>query len=406
MSYDLMAFEASNAPKTKAEFLEWYQKQTEWGEDHGCNDPANTSPALRALYAELSKAYPDMNGSLPDEVFEAAEEAGTLTDYSIGRDVLYAAFAWSQAEPAYGLMRELCRKHGVGFFDAGGAGADVYLPDGTRMGEREDKPEGGTPGAPEDGELARRMMEFLDCPCELFAPMEDDDPLMEAFRKAREEGRSQGYWPVLVTVDETLMECLLMNSDPDSDGEEGWAFDAARVADYRREVLESELPDGAAVLERLVEERRSEAEDDDMDWDGEILGEMEGGEEVDRLGSYWNFDTRLTNPVILAKIPAANPWEIFAWLPFGAWNECPGTGALMAAAKRWHELWGAVPVAISHDELEFMLPAPVEEPGAMDLALEQYGFCPDVIDQCPEDGTVGRLADTLCRSRIWYFWWD
>ena len=25
----------------------------------------------------------------------------------------------------------------------------------------------------------------------------------------------------------------------------------------------------------------------------------------------------------MAKIPVKNPWEIFAYLPFGNWNECP-----------------------------------------------------------------------------------
>ena len=28
-----------------------------------------------------------------------------------------------------------------------------------------------------------------------------------------------------------------------------------------------------------------------------------------------------------------SPWEIFAYLPFGNWNECPDTPELMAVAK-------------------------------------------------------------------------
>ena len=36
-----------------------------------------------------------------------------------------------------------------------------------------------------------------------------------------------------------------------------------------------------------------------------------------------NDDTGMTYPLILAKIPVKNPWEIFAYLPFGNWNECP-----------------------------------------------------------------------------------
>lgn len=42
----------------------------------------------------------------------------------------------------------------------------------------------------------------------------------------------------------------------------------------------------------------------------------------------------------------------------------------------------------------------------MDAAVELYGFCPDVIDQGPEDATVGALADVLRQSTVWYLWWD
>ena len=48
---------------------------------------------------------------------------------------------------------------------------------------------------------------------------------------------------------------------------------------------------------------------------------------------------------------------------------------------------------MTHDELEFLLPAPVSQEKAMDAAVEQYGFCPDVIEQGPEEATVGALAD-------------
>jgi len=57
--------------------------------------------------------------------------------------------------------------------------------------------------------------------------------------------------------------------------------------------------------------------------------------------SYWNSDNDMTYPLILAKIPVKNPWELFAWLPFGNWNECPDTPELMAVAKYWFEQhWG------------------------------------------------------------------
>ena len=70
-----------------------------------------------------------------------------------------------------------------------------------------------------------------------------------------------------------------------------------------------------------------------MDWEEEIIGEIDGGINNDRFASYWDSDTNMTVQLILAKIPVKNTWEIFAYLPFGNWNECPDTLELMAVAK-------------------------------------------------------------------------
>ena len=256
-------------------------------------------------------------------------------------------------------------------------------------------------------DLAEAMMEYLDCECTYFPSMTDDDPIMSAYNYAKRESIKEGFVPVLIKADdEILWECLIMNSDPDSDGEDDFAFDPDKVAEYRKKMLSAPVENSKAVLEEMIGQRKEEAEDDDMDWDEEILGEMEGGYDNRRFSSYWNSDNNMTYPLILAKIPVKNPWEIFAYLPFGGWNECPNTPELMAVAKYWFEQHGAVPAAMSHDELEFLLPAPVPEEKAMDAAVELYGFCPDVIDQGPEDATVGALADVLRQSTVWYFWWD
>ena len=259
----------------------------------------------------------------------------------------------------------------------------------------------------EPSNLAEAMMEYLDCECTYFPSMTDDDPIMSAYNYAKRESVKEGFVPVLIKADdEILWECLIMNSDPDSDGEDDFAFDPDKVAEYRKKMLSAPVENSKAVLEEMIGQRKEEAEDDDMDWDEEILGEMEGRYDNRRFSSYWNSDNNMTYPLILAKIPLKNPWEIFAYLPFGGWNECPDTQSLMAVAKYWFEQYGAVPAAMTHDELEFLLPAPVSEKEAIDVAVEQYGFCPDVIDQGPEDATVGALADVLRQSTVWYFWWD
>lgn len=247
-------------------------------------------------------------------------------------------------------------------------------------------------------EYAQALMRYLDCPCQYFDPMLDDDPLMEAVEKAKTEG----FFPVIVPVDETLLECLVMNGDPDCDGMD---FDAEKVAAYRKRILESALPDWEDWISELQESQREDMEADGISWEEVFDNEdAEEPEANDRLCGYWDYDTEMTMPLILAKIPAKNPWEIFAWLPFGGWNECPDTLWQMAAAKHWYEKFGAVPAVVTHDVLEYILPEIPDPEDTHELALEQYAFCPDIVDQGV--GSVKTLEDGLALSNVWYFWWD
>lgn len=133
MSYDLMVFEKSKAPATKKEFMAWYEKQTEWSEDHDYQTINVSSPALQNWFMEMKETFPPMNGEYapaPDHLAEDENLESHTVDYCIGRDVIYAAFAWSMAEEAYELMRRLAQKHNVGFYGVSEDDA-IILPDGT-----------------------------------------------------------------------------------------------------------------------------------------------------------------------------------------------------------------------------------------------------------------------------------
>ncbi|AVP96852.1 hypothetical protein C7S18_06390 [Ahniella affigens] len=129
MSYDLMVFAPSAAPKKRAAFLDWYDEQSEWEEDHSYDNPDVSTPALRAWFMDMIKSFPALNG--PFAANDSADTEAAGTDYSIGRSVIYAAFPWSKAEQAYETMFALAEKHGVGFFNASSEQAEVWLPDGT-----------------------------------------------------------------------------------------------------------------------------------------------------------------------------------------------------------------------------------------------------------------------------------
>ncbi len=235
-------------------------------------------------------------------------------------------------------------------------------------------------------EQVEQLKEYLGCPCTYFPPMADDQPIMDAYRQARARGEKEGFLPMLVAADELLLECF---------------EDADQV---RAELLAAPLESGEEFLQKWLKEMKEELEEDEPDYWEELIGEVSDGEGIDSFLSLRDFNGKQTVPVVLAEIPVKNPWEVFAYLPFGGWNECPANEEHMAVAKYWFEKYGAVPALMTHDVLEYSLPAPVSQEKAMEVAWEQFTYCSDIVEQGV--GTVGRLADGLAESSCWYFWWD
>ena len=122
-----MVFNPKNAPKSKTEFMSWYENQTEWEEKHDYDDPKVSSTELRNWFMEIINHFPTLNGPLaPDDIDDRIDD-DELTDYSVGKDVIYSAFRFSVSEEAYLKMVELAEKHKVGFFDASGTG-EIFFP--------------------------------------------------------------------------------------------------------------------------------------------------------------------------------------------------------------------------------------------------------------------------------------
>lgn len=245
-------------------------------------------------------------------------------------------------------------------------------------------------------ELADMMKRYLGCPGRLFDPQPDAHLHMAAYKRAWKSGQKKGFVPVFVSVNsqEHLMEMLVENADPDAKKMED--FSVERVEKYRKELLSKPLPDGREILRSRV---------GSMDLEEEVKGRGSlptGGGIHNEFCSLFQTGEG-TKQVILAKIPVENPWEVFAWLPMGDWNEAPGPLEMMAVAKSWYERFGAVPAAVSGDEVEFYMETPAgrnrtnEELKA--LAMEHYAFAPDTWELMID-------TSTLKRCRYWSFWWD
>jgi len=108
-----MVFDAEAAPRAREAFMAWYDEQAEL---EGYDDPERTAPRLKNWFLEMIKTFPPMNGPLRSEDVDDPK----VTDYGIGRSMIYASFAWSQAESAHEHVRTLAAKHAVGFYDVSG----------------------------------------------------------------------------------------------------------------------------------------------------------------------------------------------------------------------------------------------------------------------------------------------
>lgn len=202
---------------------------------------------------------------------------------------------------------------------------------------------------------------YLKCECEYFPAMADDDPVTAACDYARRLGEENGRTPVIVPADdEELLRRLVANSNP-SRGDDFYNFSPASVRAKRKKLLSEPLPDAGEALEELAEKLRVEPSG-------------KRGKSGCRYAGYYNPETGMTRPLLVAYIPVARPWEVFAYLPVGDHGDA---ARLMAAAKRWYEEYGAVPVVISREGVEFALPSPLEKGKQARLRGELRVFLPD-----------------------------
>lgn len=243
------------------------------------------------------------------------------------------------------------------------------------------------------------IKEYLGCECESVDPGLDADGIMKLYLNAYEEGKASGFTPVIVVGDGVIIDALDIGTAGIADVEKS-----------RCELLERDHSEGGALLKKAFHMNMEGYLQYDSDSSleklyGEYTGRQAPEERFHISYNYTHGSKRKRERLILTKIPTNKPWEVFAWIPFGGWNDCPDAEDMMSVCKYWYEEYGAVPAVISYDTLEMYLSKPVtSEDKSMKIAEEQYGFCADIIEQ--GTGTIKALAETIVNSNVWFFWWD
>lgn len=242
-------------------------------------------------------------------------------------------------------------------------------------------------------ENAQKIVDFLGCPCEYYPAGKSVDYIRSEYESAYAMREMNGFTPVIIVVDDVLTEWIDILKEN--------MLEKETVEQYRARLLSEAIPSAEEWFTERLEEMKEEYGEY---WEQITVENGEIGGTANKLSGFVDFSTHKSSELILAKIPTVKPWEVFAWLPFGGWNECPDSSVMITVAKHWFEKFHAIPAVITHDVLEFTAFPVKDRSAAIGLALEQYAFCNDIVDQGVQ--TIEVLADTLKTSSVWYFWWD
>ena len=242
-----------------------------------------------------------------------------------------------------------------------------------------------------NNEVLEHIVQKLNYPYQVLPDNLTLEQAVEIYEEALERGRKEGFTPVLIPEDNVLEEYLGIMQDEEYSVEE---------------TLKQMNESGKDILHQLLKDEENPSNGLGGVSIDAILGELEGGEELNVFISLLKYGEDHLQKTVLVEVPTTNPWEVPVYVPFGGWNDCPEPDKMAAICRYWYEQHGAIPAVITHDTLEMLVPQPVAKEQAMELAKEHYVFCIDRVSQCTRSGSIGEVADALWQSRVWYFWWD
>ena len=205
----------------------------------------------------------------------------------------------------------------------------------------------------------------------------------EKYLATYKDGKEKGYTPVFLTVDDYLLKTFkitMTNENADS-----------MIDLFNKNLEKAKNINPIELFNKFIEQSMDKYfTEDDYKFDDSNKNNL-------KFLTIFNNEGNLKDNVILVKVPTTKPYEILAYFGMGSEG--------IATVKYWYEKYGAVPAAITYDEIEFYVERPVltfEE--AKKLAIEQYAFCYGLLWECYD--TLDELASAIYKNVQWYFWWS
>lgn len=272
-------------------------------------------------------------------------------------------------------------------------GADAPEP----LGQPAAQPDAGAPQWARDALAAAaiqanvRRSSYGGARFEAWAVTVPGERAIEAWEILR-SGRAPGWWPVVIGASEEEARVAEMTEY----AEEG----ADTILELAAELdVDAEMAARRAELDETYEEA---ADDPSFDligaWPPDAAPSTTFSLPLDVF-------SQRPRPTVIVLVPADDPAEVPAVVPFGGWNDCPAPELHVALHRRWQERYGAELVGMSSDVIEMRVARqPRTREDAMALANEQYAYCEDIVHQGVE--SLSNLAATLLDGTVWFFWWD
>lgn len=209
------------------------------------------------------------------------------------------------------------------------------------------------------------------------------EEISKKYLAAYKDGKEKGYTAVFLTVDDYLLKAFeITMKDENTDN-------MMDIYNKNLERAKSINPNDLfnKFLKQNIDESFTEA---DFKFDDSIKNNLKFSTVFDR-------NEILKNNVILVKVPTKKPYEVLAYFGMGSEG--------IATVKYWYEKYGAVPAAITYDEIEFYVERPVQTlEEAKKLAIEQHAFCYGLLWECYN--TLEELVNAIYKNVQWYFWWS
>ncbi len=282
-----------------------------------------------------------------------------------------------------------------------------------------------TPIVQEMSKQAKIMKSFLNCDCKYYPVNSEDNDIICGYLESLQRSKEGDFIPIIVDISNNLLNAVIMNAVIDSDDDSESIMDLGIREDtnvedffkngtidfetsevierYRKNMISKDFSNGKELLDEMIDNNREyfggyELERDELEVEDDPTADMDDldfEEQIEKQGE-----------ILIAEIPVKNPWEIFVYIPFGGWNDCPGNEDIMAISKYWFEKYGAIPFAISHNTLEYIVEKPVDDEDKIRFTEEFYAFCPDSVDKYMESFNIDKLAKKIYKNKLWNFQWN